>query len=123
MAAVGLMFPRAAFANITTSYTATTFTTSSLFAQNFPSASVMGDFVVVLVFIFLVPAALVSILRESGDVAVTIWLAGSAFGGLLGSMASDAASFVSGAYGYVPWGLTFFLTLSTIVWLIKGGGH
>jgi hypothetical protein len=108
-------------AGVTTTVTSTS--TQLVYAQNFPSARIMAGFVTVLAFVFLVPAVLVSAFRQEGDVVVTLWLVGSFLGGLVGSMAADAASFVSGAYGYVPWGLTFFLGVASVVWLMKGGGH
>ena len=102
---------------------AVTTTTTTIYAQNFPTPTVMIGFVTVLVFVFLIPSVLTAFFDEQGDVAVTIWLFGAFLGGLIGSVAADAESFLTGAYGVVPWGLTFFLGVALVIWIIRGGGH
>lgn len=100
-----------------------TTTTVNIYAQNFPSTTTMGTFVLAFVGIFLVPLILTALFRESGDVIVTIFLFGAFLGGLLGSLASNQIDASSGTFGYVPWGMTFYLAVALVVWLVKGGGH
>lgn len=96
--------------------------THTLYAQNFPSLTIMTSVIGLMVFLGLVPGTLVSVFGEEapGDVVVSLWLFGSFLGALLGGL-SSTVDIISA--GYVPWGLTVFLAIALVVWQIKGGGH
>jgi hypothetical protein len=101
--------------------------TSTLQAQNFPTLSVVTGVIVMIMFVFIMPAIVVQLASQFapaqslGDVVVTLWLLTAFMGALLGSLSSTYFNLITP--GYVPWGLTVFLAASLIVWAIKGGGQ
>ena len=96
--------------------------TRHLYAQNFPSLTTMTSIVILMVLVFLPGGALVGLLGQeaTGDVIVTVWLLGCFIGALMGGLSATYGIITA---GYVPWGLTIFLAMALVVWLLKGGGN